>query len=116
MSKEPYAPRTGDVKRRPGTQREPLDTAGAVRGAGQEVRAACVAAAGGGRRRALPSGPVATRRARVQRGNRATPVERARVDARAKRWQQRFEIPVLVAALLVVPVMIVEQSNAGESW
>lgn len=32
------------------------------------------------------------------------------------RWQRRFELPVLVAALLVIPVIAVEQSDAGEPW
>lgn len=38
------------------------------------------------------------------------------VDERSERWQRRFELPVLVAALLVVPVMAVEQSSLGEPW
>lgn len=38
------------------------------------------------------------------------------MDARAEQWERRFEIPVLVAALLVVPVIAVEQSRAGEPW
>lgn len=38
------------------------------------------------------------------------------MNERAKRWQQRFDVPVLVAALLVIPVIIVEQSDAGEPW
>jgi voltage-gated potassium channel len=38
------------------------------------------------------------------------------MNERAKRWQQRFDVPVLVAALLVIPVIIVEQSDAGDPW
>ena len=38
------------------------------------------------------------------------------MDERARHWARRFEIPVLVAALLVVPVMVIEQSSAGEPW
>src|SRR6266480_3460525 len=38
------------------------------------------------------------------------------MNERAKRWEQRFNVPVLVAALLVIPVIIVEQSDAGEPW
>jgi voltage-gated potassium channel len=38
------------------------------------------------------------------------------MNEHAKRWEQRFNLPVLVAALLVIPVIIVEQSDAGEPW
>jgi voltage-gated potassium channel len=38
------------------------------------------------------------------------------VDERGERWEKRFEIPVLVAALLVVPVIVIEQSGTGEPW
>jgi voltage-gated potassium channel len=38
------------------------------------------------------------------------------VDERAERWQARFELPVLVAALLVVPLIVLEQSDVGEPW
>jgi len=38
------------------------------------------------------------------------------VGERGERWQARFEIVVLVAALLVIPVIVVEQSYAGEPW
>jgi voltage-gated potassium channel len=31
-------------------------------------------------------------------------------------WERRFAAPVLIAALLVPPVIVVEQSGAGESW
>lgn len=35
---------------------------------------------------------------------------------RAKRIEQRFEIPILIAALLVVPVIAIEQSSLDEPW
>jgi voltage-gated potassium channel len=38
------------------------------------------------------------------------------VSERAERWQRRFEVPVLVAALLVIPVIAIEQSGAGDPW
>jgi voltage-gated potassium channel len=38
------------------------------------------------------------------------------VNARAERWQRRFEVPILVAALLVIPVIAVEESSLGRPW
>lgn len=38
------------------------------------------------------------------------------MDERARRWERRFEKPVLVAALLVLPVIAIEQSRLGEPW
>jgi voltage-gated potassium channel len=38
------------------------------------------------------------------------------VNERAERIEQRFEIPILVAALLVIPVIAIEQSSLGEPW
>jgi voltage-gated potassium channel len=38
------------------------------------------------------------------------------VDERAERIAQRFELPILVAALLVVPVIVIEESSLGEPW
>jgi voltage-gated potassium channel len=38
------------------------------------------------------------------------------VDERARRVERAFELPMLVAALLVIPVIAVEQSDAGEPW
>src|SRR4051812_1073346 len=38
------------------------------------------------------------------------------MDERSKRIQQRFEWPMLIAALLVIPVIVVEESNFGEPW
>jgi voltage-gated potassium channel len=37
------------------------------------------------------------------------------VDERSERTARRFEVPVLVAALLVIPVIVIEQSDAGET-
>jgi len=38
------------------------------------------------------------------------------VTERAQRWERRFELPMLVAALLVIPVMVVEQADVGDGW
>lgn len=38
------------------------------------------------------------------------------MDERSRRIAQRFEIPIMVAALLVVPVIAVEQSDLGDPW
>ena len=35
---------------------------------------------------------------------------------RSERIARRFEIPVLIAALLVIPVIVIEQSSAGDQW
>jgi voltage-gated potassium channel len=38
------------------------------------------------------------------------------VDERSKRWERRFEWPVLAAALFVIPVIAIEQSAVREPW
>jgi voltage-gated potassium channel len=38
------------------------------------------------------------------------------VDERSRRFERAFELPILVAALLVIPVIAVEQSGAGDPW
>jgi len=38
------------------------------------------------------------------------------VETRAVQWERRFEVPVLVAALLVIPVIAIEQSDVREPW
>ena len=38
------------------------------------------------------------------------------MNDRAVRLQRRFEIPVLIAALLVVPVILIEEQAASRSW
>jgi voltage-gated potassium channel len=37
-------------------------------------------------------------------------------DARYRRWQSRFEIPVMLAALATLPVLIVEQNHPAQPW
>lgn len=39
-----------------------------------------------------------------------------RTEKRAQKVARRFEIPVLIAALLVVPTIIIEQSSIGDPW
>ena len=36
------------------------------------------------------------------------------MDERSERWQRRFNIPVIVAALATVPLLLLEQSHHGE--
>ena len=43
-------------------------------------------------------------------------VEAPGVDERAERIQRRFEAPIVVGALLVIPIIVVEQSTTGEPW
>lgn len=43
-------------------------------------------------------------------------VEVRAVDERSRRIASRFEVPVLLAALLVIPVIAVEESGLGEPW
>jgi voltage-gated potassium channel len=38
------------------------------------------------------------------------------MDERSRRVARRFEWPVLIAALLVIPVIVIEESNVGEGW
>jgi voltage-gated potassium channel len=38
------------------------------------------------------------------------------VDERSERIARRFDLPMLAAALLVVPVVAIEQSSLGEGW
>jgi hypothetical protein len=38
------------------------------------------------------------------------------MDARSERMEGRFQWPVLIAALLVVPVIALEESSLGEPW
>ena len=38
------------------------------------------------------------------------------MDERSKRWEKRFEWPVLVAALLVIPVIAIEESAVRKPW
>jgi voltage-gated potassium channel len=38
------------------------------------------------------------------------------MDERSQRIARRFEVPILVAALLVIPVIVIEESNVGQTW
>jgi len=38
------------------------------------------------------------------------------MEERSERIAQRFDLPMLVAALLVVPVVAVEESDLGDPW
>jgi voltage-gated potassium channel len=38
------------------------------------------------------------------------------MDERSRRIAARFEAPVLVAALLVIPVIVIEESNVSSTW
>lgn len=38
------------------------------------------------------------------------------MDERGTRIAQRFELPILVAALLVIPVIVIEESNVSDTW
>jgi hemoglobin len=43
-------------------------------------------------------------------------VERSRVNAHAQRLERRLQWPLLVAALLTIPAIAIEQSQVGERW
>jgi voltage-gated potassium channel len=60
-------------------------------------------------------GEGATLRGRSARKSGAL-VEIHAVDERSRRVAERFELPILVAALLVIPVIAIEQSNVGDPW
>ncbi|MBA2513229.1 MAG: hypothetical protein H0V26_02715 [Solirubrobacterales bacterium] len=38
------------------------------------------------------------------------------MDERSRRIAKRFEVPMVIAALLVIPVIAIEQSDVGEPW
>ncbi len=38
------------------------------------------------------------------------------MDERSGRIAKRFEVPILVAALLVIPVIVIEESNVSDTW
>lgn len=38
------------------------------------------------------------------------------LEERRERLRRRFEIPVIIAALLVIPVVVLDGSNVGEPW
>src|SRR5215210_3572868 len=38
------------------------------------------------------------------------------MDERSERVQRRFDLPVMVAALLTIPVIVIEESDHGQPW
>lgn len=38
------------------------------------------------------------------------------MDDRSARYERRFELPIVIAALLVIPILVIEQSSPGEPW
>ena len=46
----------------------------------------------------------------------AATVESVGMDERSERIARRFERPMLVAALLVIPLLVLEESNLGQPW
>jgi len=40
----------------------------------------------------------------------------ARAEGRAARFERAFEVPIFVAALLVIPVVVIENSSASHGW
>jgi voltage-gated potassium channel len=38
------------------------------------------------------------------------------MDARSERMQRRFDAPVMVAALLTIPLIVIEESDFGQPW
>src|SRR5688500_12803135 len=38
------------------------------------------------------------------------------MDERARRVERAFEVPMLMAALLVIPAMVIEQSDWSDAW
>lgn len=38
------------------------------------------------------------------------------MDERSERIARRFEVPMLVAAVLVISLLILEESDVGETW
>lgn len=38
------------------------------------------------------------------------------MDARSERWARRFELPLLIAAFLVIPMLLIDQADLGAPW
>jgi hypothetical protein len=38
------------------------------------------------------------------------------VDERSLRIAKQFEVPILLAALLVIPVIVIEEANVSDTW
>jgi voltage-gated potassium channel len=53
---------------------------------------------------------------RRQGGKRRGGVEASGVDERSLKWERRFEIPMLVVAFLVIPVLILQESDVEGTW
>jgi voltage-gated potassium channel len=49
-------------------------------------------------------------------GRRKRPSNEREMDERSERAAKRFELPILVAALLVIPVIVIEQAHVGHGW
>lgn len=52
----------------------------------------------------------------VPGGKPACTVESGSVDQRSERIQQRFEWPVVVAALLTIPILVIQESHLTQPW
>jgi voltage-gated potassium channel len=60
--------------------------------------------------------PGMRKRPHAVRRQRSRLVELRGVDERSERIASRLELPVLIAAVLVIPVIVIEQSGTGEPW
>lgn len=38
------------------------------------------------------------------------------MDERSERWAKRFELPLLIAAVLVIPMLMLDQADLGQPW
>jgi hypothetical protein len=38
------------------------------------------------------------------------------MDERSRLMAKRFEVPILIAALLVIPVIVIEEANVSDTW
>ena len=52
----------------------------------------------------------------VSRVGRPAPSNYDRMDERSRRIAKRFEVPVLIAALLVIPVIVIEEADVSDAW
>ena len=49
-------------------------------------------------------------------GRSTSPSNIDRMDERSERIARRFELPMIITALLVIPVIVLEESPVGEPW
>jgi voltage-gated potassium channel len=49
-------------------------------------------------------------------GCEAAASKKTAMDERTRRIERRFEWPIVVAAFLVIPIIVIEQSSTGEPW